>query len=277
MKGTEGPEKAKRGECMEGLKRMESKENLKNPEAPVVSVIIPAYNCEKTIEKAIDSALIQQIPLEVIVINDCSRDGTADVVRRYRDDGRVRYYENPVNRGAAGSRNFGVSLAVGKYVAFLDSDDWWAPGKLTKQLAKLHATQTVLCSTARELMRPDGSPMGKTIPVPERISYKDLLRHNCINCSSVVLERSVALEFPMEHEDSHEDYITWLKVLEKYGNACAVNEPLLKYRLSTGGKSGNKLKSARMTFRVYRYMGFGPVKSVLCFCSYALHGVWKYR
>ena len=56
-----------------------------------------------------------------------------------------------------------------------------------------------------------------------------------------------------------------------------MNEPLLKYRLSDSGKSGSKWKSARMTFKVYRYMGFGPVKSVLCFMSYALNGLWKYR
>ena len=80
----------------------------------------------------------------------------------------------------------------------------------------------------------------------------------------------------MEHEDSHEDYIAWLKILGKYGPAAGINEPLLRYRLSAGGKSGNKLKSARMTFLVYRYMGFGKVKAAACFLSYALHGVWKY-
>lgn len=81
----------------------------------------------------------------------------------------------------------------------------------------------------------------------------------------------------MEHEDSHEDYIAWLRLLKKYGQACGINEPLLKYRLSGKGKSGGKLKSARMTFRVYRYMGFGMGKSLICFISYALNGIWKYR
>lgn len=80
----------------------------------------------------------------------------------------------------------------------------------------------------------------------------------------------------MEHEDSHEDYITWLKILRQYGFAVGVNEPLLKYRLSTTGKSGNKIQSAKMTFRVYRYLGFGIAKSLLCFLSYAIHGTAKY-
>ena len=117
---------------------------------------------------------------------------------------------------------------------------------------------------------------GKVIGVKEQITYRDLLRHNSINCSSVLLRTEVAREFPMEHEDSHEDYITWLRIMKKYGIAIGINEPLLKYRLTNSGKSGSKLKSAVMTFRVYRYMGFSWPKSAVCFISYALHGVWKY-
>ena len=243
----------------------------------LVSVIIPAYNCEKYIGKSIDSALAQDVPIEVIVLNDCAKDGTEEVIQKYLTDSRIRYVRNEKNLGVAKTRNRGVRLACGKYVAFLDSDDWWESGKLAKQLERIERDNAVLCSTARELVNPDGSSMGKVIPVTEYITYRELLKHNCINCSSVLLLREVALEFPMEHEDSHEDYITWLKILKKYGSACAVNEPLLKYRLSVTGKSGSKWKSARMTFKVYRYMGFGWLKSILCFCSYAVHGVWKYR
>lgn len=242
-----------------------------------VSVIIPAYNCEKYIGQAIESVLIQEVPLELLIINDCSKDGTEAAVRPYLENPVVRYFVNEHNLGAAGSRNRGVELARGKYVAFLDADDWWTPGKLKKQLALAEKERAVLCCTARELMNPDGSSMRKVIPVRERVTYSMLLKHNSINCSSVLLLRDVAREFPMEHEDSHEDYITWLKILKKYGYACGINEPLLKYRLSQQGKSGSKLKSARMTFRVYRYMGFGPIRSVICFCCYAANGIWKYR
>ena len=183
----------------------------------LVSVIIPAYNCEKYISKSIDSALEQDVPLEVIILNDCATDGTEEVIKTYLDDPRIRYVKNEKNLGVAKTRNRGVRLARGKYVAFLDSDDWWEPDKLAKQLKALEREQVVLCSTARALVNPDGSPMGKVIPVKEHISYHELLKHNSINCSSVLVLREVMLEFPMEHEDSHEDYITWLKILKKNG------------------------------------------------------------
>ena len=119
----------------------------------------------------------------------------------------------------------------------MDADDWWMPKKLERQLALLKKTGLVLCSTARELMTSDGRPTGRIIHVKRRLTYHDLLYHNSINCSSVVVKREVILEFPMGYEDSHEDYITWLKILRKYGASCAIDEPLLKYRVSAGSKS----------------------------------------
>lgn len=243
---------------------------------PKVSVIIPAYRCADTIADAIDSALMQGIPLEIIVVDDCPDAPIDHVMQRYEQEPCVRYIKNPHNLGAAQSRNRGVCAAKAPYVAFLDADDQWCAGKLEKQLAELEKTGAVLCCSARELMGADGIPTGRIIGVKQTITYRELLKHNSINCSSVVMRTDVAKEYPMEHEDSHEDYILWLKVLKKYGFACGINEPLLRYRLSNTGKSGGKLKSAKMTFRVYRYMGFGIFKSTLFFCSYALHGVGKY-
>lgn len=243
---------------------------------PLVSVVIPAYNCAETIGRAIASVLAQEVSVEVIVVDDHSDDALKAALEQYLQNPAVRYIRNPENLGASGSRNLGVSLARGEYIAFLDADDYWRPGKLKKQLGVMAESGTVLCATARELMNPQGISMGKVIPIKEHITYRELLKHNCISCSSVLIKTAVAREFPMDHEDSHEDYIMWLRVLEKYGFARGINEPLLVYCHSTTGKSGNKLKSAAMTFKVYRYMGFGPVKACLCFCSYAFQGVKKY-
>lgn len=71
------------------------------------------------------------------------------------------------------------------------------------QLAALEMTGDVICSTGRDLMNPDGTFTGKYIPVKSRLDYHELLKHNSINCSSVLILREVALEFPMEHDDSH--------------------------------------------------------------------------
>lgn len=244
---------------------------------PLVSVVMPVHNGEKYIKDAVESVFAQDVPLELLVIDDGSSDNTEKVLAAYMGREDFRYLRNEKNIGAAGSRNKGVRHAKGTYIAFLDADDWWEKGKLKKQIGLLKKTGYVLCSTGRELVKPDGTSTGKYIPVKETITYGELLKHNSINCSSVVVKRAVIKEFPMVHDDSHEDYITWLMILKKYHYAAGINEPLLKYRLSEGGKSRNKWKSAVMTYKVYRYMGFGFAKSAALFVSYAVHGLWKYR
>lgn len=241
-----------------------------------ISVIIPVYNGEKYLIHAMESVLCQKVSCEIIVVDDGSKDRTAELVKPYVDKGEVRYLKNERNMGVAYSRNRGVVESEGDYVAFLDADDYWETGKLECQLKVMKNSQAALCCTARELMTADGVLTGRILDVPERIDYKMLLKHNCIACSSVLMKREIALEFLQEHDDAHEDYIMWLKILKKYPYAIGINKPLLKYRMNPAGKSGSKWNSAKMTYKVYRYMGLNPVQRVRYFISYALHGVFKY-
>ncbi len=242
----------------------------------LVSVIIPAYNCAAYIDLAIQSALKQETALEVIVINDCSPDDLDAVMEKYQEDCRVRYVKNEQNQGVAATRNRGVALAKGRYIAFLDADDIWRENKLARQLQCMEETGAVLCATARELMNPEGELSGRIFPIAPEFTFKELCKHNFISCSSVVLTTQVAKEFPMGHDDAHEDYLLWMQILKKYGRGCGVNEPLLLYRLSNTGKSGSKWNSAKMTFKTYRYMGFGFFRALFCFVAYTFNGIKKY-
>lgn len=242
----------------------------------LVSVVMPAYRCRDTITAAVESALAQDVALEILIVDDASPDNLTEVLADYAGDERVRILQNPTNVGPAVSRNRGIAAARGKYVAFLDADDLWAPGKLKKQLQLLEETGVVMCATARELMTADGRLTGRILPVRERITFRSLLRGNSIGCSSVVLRRDVAVRFPMTEGAWHEDYRLWLEILGEYGDACGVNDPLLKYRMTRNGRSGTLLHSAGMTWRVYRASGFSAAKSALYFIGYALSGMVKY-
>ena len=100
---------------------------------PLVTVLIPAFNRADTINRAIDSALAQDWPaMEVLVVDDGSTDQTRDRVRCYRDP-RLRLIERAINGGAAAARNTGIAEAKGDFIAFLDSDDEFLPGKIATQ------------------------------------------------------------------------------------------------------------------------------------------------
>ncbi len=241
-----------------------------------VSIVMPAYNCANYIGQAIQSVLVQSVPLELIIVEDCSSDGTKEVINSFLSDGRIIYIENKQNKGVSTSRNIGISRARGKYIAFLDADDYWVPDKLERQLQQMEELGAVLSSTGRELMDEKSNLTGKIIGIPEVIRYKDLLKGNVLNTSGVMLLADVAREFPMQQDHLHEDYIMWLSILRKYHVAYGINEPLLKYRVMRETKSGNKLKSAQMTFGVYRYMGLNIVQCCYYFCNYAVRGFLKY-
>lgn len=99
-----------------------------------VSVIIPTYNSEKYVAKAIESALQQTYPnVEVIVVDDASQDGTVEVVAGYCSD-RLKLIVSDRNRGPSYTRNRGIEAAQGEWIALLDSDDWYAPNRLEKLL-----------------------------------------------------------------------------------------------------------------------------------------------
>ena len=104
---------------------------------PLVSCVVPVYNGEHYLSEALDSILAQTYgPLEVIVVDDGSTDGSALVCQKYR--GRV-VYRKQINRGPAVARNHGVSAAHGEFIAFLDADDLWHPEKLVRQMVRFAA------------------------------------------------------------------------------------------------------------------------------------------
>lgn len=247
----------------------------------MISVIIPSYNSAQYVGQAVKSALSQTIQeeVEVIVIDDASSDHTQEAVKEISATMAKRsliYCRNEKNLGVAETRNKGIRMAKGEYIAFLDADDWWDLEKLDMQADLIKKRDCPFVFSGRELMDANGEPTGKIIDVPNSASYKTLLLTNCVPCSSVLMKTSVAREFYMSHDELHEDYIMWLRVLKKYGEAFAVKKPLLKSRLSEGGKSRNKLESAKMHYKVYRLMGIPAWKSIWFFLCYAVNGVRKY-
>lgn len=124
---------------------------------PLVSVLVAVFNGEKYIREALDSVLQQDYrPIEVIIIDDGSTDGTGEAVRPYAESGAVRY-ERRAHQGTGSSRNAGLELARGDFVAFIDADDLWLPGKLTSQMNILEADPSIAMvhGRARQFISPD--------------------------------------------------------------------------------------------------------------------------
>ena len=249
-------------------------------QAPTVSVIMPAYGAERTIGASIQSVLDQTFPdFELLVIYDCSPDGTRAVVEGLaRTDSRIRLIDNPRNLGVAATRNRGVALARGEWIAFLDSDDLWHPEKLSRQLALLreHPDGVLSCTGSCYTDPQDGS-YDSVLEIGQRITYRDMLHGNVMYCSSVMVKKTLIAQTPFQDGPIHEDYVVWMTLLRTIPAAYGLNEPLLTYRLSPHSRSGNRVRSAMMLIRSYRCLGYGWLRVLWHTGNYFLYSVRKRR
>lgn len=246
---------------------------------PQISIVVPAYKAEKTVGKTLESIRNQTYTnWEAILVNDCSPDGTLTLLESAAAaDGRFRVVTNEKNSGVSYSRNRGVQLARGEWIAFLDSDDYWTEDKLEKQLALAEKYPDCgLFYTGSAFVNENGVPYEYTLSVPERVDYRELLKQNVVSCSSVLVRREWLERYPMENDGIHEDFAVWLRILRSGAEARGVNEPLLVYRLSSQSKSGNKKKAALMTWKTYRFVGVSLLRSAWSMGFYTIRSLRKY-
>jgi teichuronic acid biosynthesis glycosyltransferase TuaG len=244
-----------------------------------VSVITPAFNAAEHIGFTIESVMEQDFrDLEHLVIDDCSTDGTVEVVRGYaRGDGRLRLVQRGSNGGPGPTRNSGLAEATSRYVAFLDSDDVWMPGKLTAQLEHLRATGAGVSFTAFHRIDERGTASGATVGVPDSITYEELLRNTAIVTSTTLVDREITGDFRML-DTFYDDFALWLSLLRRRVSARGLNRDLLAYRVRPGSWSRNKLKSAYHVWRTYRDIERLPItRAVSSFVGYGMRGLAKYR
>lgn len=215
---------------------------------PLVSVVIPAYNAERTLRDTVASALAQTLDdLEILVVDDGSHDGTAAVAGAF--DKRVRCLSTP-NRGVSRARNTGIETARGRYVAFLDADDQWEPDKLRRQVEVLEADPDVGASytgirRVDDALRTTGQT--QAVPYPD-LCQALLLYSGVVNMSSSVVRRSVAPLFdPRFSQCADWDYFLRLSRLTRF---AAISEALVLYRTSPGRMSSDIGLLERDTFAV---------------------------
>jgi len=236
------------------------------PATPLVSVVIPAYNCAPYVEQSIRSVLNQPLAeLEVIVVDDASTDATARVLERLaREDARLRVLSLPQNSGQGACRNRGVRAARGRYLAFLDADDLWLADKLTRQLDFLRRHGLAFCFCGYGTIDEHGEVLIADLKIPRQTDYLSLLRSNTICPSSVVYDRQLLDDIIMpERPRRREDLISWLEVARKLGKLQGIPQPLCMVRRMRGSSSGNKFKTLLWQWRVYRDVaGFGILRAL---------------
>lgn len=252
---------------------------LEYKKSPLISIIIPAYNCENYIERAIRSVMEQTYShWELIIIDDCSSDATVEVAAELaQKDERIRLLKNEENIGVANTRNRGFDLSCGEFVALLDSDDEWYPEKLQCQLDLMVEQEADIGYTSYEIIDVNGDKIKNDYLVPESAEFKALLKENFIGCSTVMLSRRIVNEHRFVKDFYHEDYVLWLDLLQYGYKAVGCRNPLVKWRFIANSRSYDKRKSAKQRWNIYRkHLRLPLLKSGCLFAVYIVRGVIKY-
>jgi len=229
----------------------------------LISVIIPYYKKKEYIISSINSVLNQTYKnLEIIIIYDDLNKEDLNLLKKIKKkDKRIKIYINKKNLGAGRSRNKGIKLSKGIFVAFLDSDDLWKKNKLKKQIFFMKKNGINASHTSYTIINSNNKIIGSRNA--KDMSYKQLLKSCDIGLSTVVLKKEIITsKIKFANIKTKEDYVLWLKITFNNNKIFALKDNLTKWRKLEESLSSSRLQKIYDGYLVYRkYMNFNLLKS----------------
>lgn len=226
---------------------------------------MPSYNSEFYIAASIASVIEQtHQDWELIIVDDASTDNSYNIISEFsKKDKRIKCMTHSRNLGTGAARNTAIKAATGSYMAFLDSDDLWKPNKLETQLAYMATKKATVCFSSYELIDEQGKPLHKLVEALPKLSYRKQLKCNYIGNLTGLYHAESLGKIDLPEIKKRQDWVMWLNVIKKGGDAIGINESLAYYRVRKGSVSSNKLTLVTHNFNVYnKALGFGFFRSV---------------
>ena len=229
----------------------------------LVSIIIPYYKKKDYIKKTINSILKQTYKkFEIIIINDEPGELSKNILSFLKKkDSRIKIINNKKNIGAGKSRNKGINIAKGKYIAFIDSDDVWKKNKLLKQIEFMRRKNIEISHTSYEIIDDDLAIRGTR--QAKVMNYKKLIKSCDIGLSTVIIKKSLIKNLRFPNLKTKEDYVLWLEIAKKGKTIHALNTKLTQWRKSKNSLSASVVRKLTDGYYVYRHhLKFSVIKSL---------------
>lgn len=220
---------------------------------PQVDIVIPTYNQASYLREALSSVVAQDLPnWRAIVVDNHSTDDTVKVIGEFREP-RISVISFKNNGIIAASRNLAIRESSAPFVAFLDSDDWWHPSKLSRCITELEAGADLVCH-AEEWRGSTSSRIVRYGPI-ERVSYRSLLLHgNCLSTSAIVARRSILQEQRGFSEEPRfvtaEDYELWLRLARHNYRFSIIPDVLGVFRIHEASASSSVERNSQAEMAV---------------------------
>jgi len=246
---------------------------------PSVSVIMPLYNSAQFMRDSIDSVLSQTFSdWELLLVDDGSVDESRSVAEAYaRDDTRVRLMLHEENKGAAAARNTALGLSRGRYVAYLDSDDFWHPKKLERQLIFARENHFPVTITSYATVEENGDHRNGVIVPAVTNRHQFLVRPPTCTHTILIDTATVSRDLLiMPDLARRQDAATWLQLLKAGFNIHGTPEILAFNRKRPGSLSASRVGAVRGTWHLYSRVERLPAPyAIYCLSLQLLNAVKK--
>lgn len=245
----------------------------------IVSIITPVYNSSRFLEATANSVFNQSYTdWEWILVDDCSEDNSWEIMIRLKEkDNRVKIFKNKRNLKSGETRNFAIKKAIGRWIAFLDSDDTWHKDKLNIQIDFMLKNQCFFSHTSYGYIDENGNKIKSTLHVNKKVSYVDLLKRTEISCLTAIYDAKSIGKFYMSSHSRKQDYALWLSILKEGYNSFGLDIELAYYRQVKNSATSKKYK---LFFKHILFLmdtqGFGVIKSLYYTFYWVKNGLVRY-
>ena len=231
----------------------------------LISVIIPYYKKKNSILKTVNSVLNQIYQnFEIIIIYDDENNNDLNFINEIKNkDNRIFIIRNKKQMGAGNSRNIGINNSKGEFIAFLDADDTWKNDKLDKQIKFMKINNYEASHTSYSIINERHQVIGNRT-ARNFLKLKELLKSCDIGTSTVMIKRNlINNDVKFAPLKTKEDFVLWLKLLQKNIKIYGLNEILTFWSRSNSSLSSSTIQKLIDGFRVYyKYMNFNYLKSI---------------
>ena len=242
----------------------------------LVSIIMPSWNTGKFIAESIESVLAQTYKnWELLIVDDCSTDNTDEVVASFKDT-RIKYFKNEKNSGAALTRNRAMREAQGEWIAFLDSDDLWAPNKLEKQLGFMNDNGYVFSYHDFVKIDEESKPLNVYVTGPNVVTKQGMYNYGYPGCLTFMYSAKAMGLIQIKDIKKNNDYAILLKLCKK-ADCYLLNENLAQYRIRKKSISHDKItKKLKSHYDLFHFCDEQPAPIAFWYACWNMwYGVLK--
>jgi teichuronic acid biosynthesis glycosyltransferase TuaG len=224
---------------------------------PTISIITPVFNAARFLPRVFESVRHQYgFEYEHILVDDCSSDNSLQIMMAYAvGNSRIRVIASSENKGPGVARNLAISVARGKYLAFLDADDYWLPDKLFVHTHFMERTGGVISFSDYRFISEDGVFVGRRLRGPNRVGWSLHHMTRYLGCLTIMVNRERFPDFMFPDISPGiraEDFLAWANVIEREGPALRCKHDLARYSVVKHSRSSGPLKAAKSVWLLYR-------------------------